>query len=127
MRFSAGIFRAADYLRLSKEDGDSSFSPGKRESDSISSQRELIQGFVSQRPDIELVAEFVDDGFTGTNFDRPGFQKMMRPSSAGKSTASLSKTFPDLAGNTLTRAIISKRCFPGKASALSRSMSATTA
>ena len=44
MRFSAGIFRAADYLRLSKEDGDSPFSPRKRESDSISSQRELMKG-----------------------------------------------------------------------------------
>ena len=84
MRFSAGIFRAADYLRLSKEDGDFSFSPDKRESDSISSQRELIQGFVSQRPDIELVAEFVDDGFTGTNFDRPGFQKMMEAIERGE-------------------------------------------
>ena len=84
MRFSAGIFRAADYLRLSKEDGDSSFSPGKRESDSIASQRELIKSFVSQRPDIELVAEFVDDGFTGTNFDRPGFQKMMKAVERGE-------------------------------------------
>ena len=84
MRFNAGIFRAADYLRLSKEDGDSSFFPGKRESDSISSQRELIKGFVSQRPDIELVAEFVDDGFTGTNFDRPGFRKMMEAIERGE-------------------------------------------
>ena len=84
MRFNAGIFRAADYLRLSKEDGDSSFFPGKRESDSISSQRELIKGFVSQRPDIELVAEFVDDGFTGTNFDRPGFRKMMEAVERGE-------------------------------------------
>ena len=84
MRFSADIFRAADYLRLSKEDGDFSFSPGKRESDSISSQRELIKSFVSQRPDIELVAEFVDDGFTGTNFDRPGFRKMMEAVERGE-------------------------------------------
>ena len=84
MRFSAGIFRAADYLRLSKEDGDFSFSPGKQESNSISSQRELIKSFVSQRPDIELVAEFVDDGFTGTNFDRPNFQKMMEDVERGE-------------------------------------------
>lgn len=71
------MYRAADYLRLSKEDGDSSFSAKKQESDSISSQRALIEGYVAKCPDIELVAEYVDDGYTGTNFDRPDFKKMM--------------------------------------------------
>lgn len=71
------VFRAAKYLRLSKEDGDSSFSAKKHESDSISSQRDLIERYVEGCPDIELVAEFVDDGYTGTNFERPDFQKMI--------------------------------------------------
>lgn len=71
------MYRAADYLRLSKEDGDSSFYAKKQESDSISSQRALIEGYVAKCPDIELVAEYVDDGYTGTNFDRPDFKKMM--------------------------------------------------
>ena len=71
------VYKAADYLRLSKDDGDFSCSSGKTESNSISGQRELIQSFVSKMPDIELVAEFVDDGYTGTNFDRPDFQRMM--------------------------------------------------
>lgn len=78
------IYKAADYLRLSKEDGDFSFSSKKAESDSISSQRKIIERFVAQRPDIELVAEFVDDGYTGTNFERPQFQKMMEAVKAGK-------------------------------------------
>lgn len=78
------IFEAADYLRLSKEDGDFSISNDKIESDSISSQRALIQKFVSQNPDIRLVDEFCDDGYTGTNFDRPEFQKMMEAVKAGK-------------------------------------------
>lgn len=71
------IYRAADYLRVSKEDGDFSVSPGKVESNSISSQRELIRRFVQQHPDIELVDEFIDDGYTGTSFDRPDFQRLM--------------------------------------------------
>ena len=81
---STTIFKAADYLRLSKEDGDFSFSPGKRESNSITSQRDLIHSFVSKCPDIELVAEYVDDGYTGTNFDRPNFQEMMKAVERGE-------------------------------------------
>lgn len=71
------LYKAADYLRLSKEDGDFSSSPGKMESNSISSQRELILRFVEKHPEIELVKEFIDDGYTGTNFDRPRFQQLM--------------------------------------------------
>ena len=78
------IFKAADYLRLSKEDGDFSFSPGKQESNSITSQRDLIQSFVSKCPDIELVAEYIDDGYTGTNFERPNFQEMMKAVERGE-------------------------------------------
>ncbi len=62
------IYEAADYLRLSKEDGDFSLSNDKLESDSISSQRAIIERFVAQNPNIKLVAEFCDDGYTGTNF-----------------------------------------------------------
>lgn len=81
---SEKMYKAADYLRLSKEDGDFSFSGKKAESDSISSQRKIIQRFVAQQPDIELVAEYTDDGYTGTNFERPQFQKMMEAVKAGK-------------------------------------------
>jgi DNA invertase Pin-like site-specific DNA recombinase len=70
------IYRAAIYVRLSKEDGDS-FSIGKNESDSITNQKLLIQTHLAKMPDIEVVATFEDDGFTGTNFDRPGFQKLV--------------------------------------------------
>jgi DNA invertase Pin-like site-specific DNA recombinase len=70
------IYRAAIYVRLSKEDGDS-FSIGKNESDSITNQKLLIQNHLAKMPDIEVVATFEDDGFTGTNFERPGFQKLV--------------------------------------------------
>nr|WP_317426867.1 recombinase family protein [uncultured Blautia sp.] len=66
------IYRAVVYLRLSDEDGDN------RESDSISNQRILIHSFLKNHPEIQVVKECVDDGYTGTNFNRPGFQEMLR-------------------------------------------------
>lgn len=64
-------WRAALYIRLSKEDGD------KGESNSVTSQREILKEFIKLHPDIELYDIYVDDGFTGTNFDRPDFTRMM--------------------------------------------------
>lgn len=63
--------RAAAYLRLSIEDGD------KAESNSIGNQRELIRDFAAERPGLHLIEEYADDGYTGTNFERPGFKRMM--------------------------------------------------
>ena len=76
------LYRAAIYLRLSQEDGDISVSD-KSESNSISTQRDLIQGYIQKQPDIMQVAEFCDDGYTGTNFNRPGFQQMLEDMEMG--------------------------------------------
>lgn len=62
---------AGVYVRLSKEDGD------KKESDSIKNQKELIRNFNETHPEIKIVEEYSDDGYSGINFDRPGFQRMM--------------------------------------------------
>jgi len=70
-QFVKKIYRAVIYLRLSVEDGDS------RESDSISNQRILAHGHLKKKTDIVVVKECVDDGYTGTNFNRPGFQEML--------------------------------------------------
>ncbi|MCH5264758.1 MAG: recombinase family protein [Lachnospiraceae bacterium] len=68
----------AIYLRLSKEDGD------KEESDSIGSQRLLISNYIQQSiPDGRVVGEYVDDGCTGTNFNRPRFKDMICQADAG--------------------------------------------
>ena len=72
------IYRADAYLRLSKEDGD------KVESDSIANQRDLIRHFLADKPDIQLVDEQIDDGYSGATFDRPSFQKMMEDVKSGK-------------------------------------------
>lgn len=70
------IYHAAIYVRLSKEDGDVS-STAKAESNSISNQKNLIRDFLKDKEDIEVVSERVDDGYSGSNFERPAFKLML--------------------------------------------------
>ena len=64
-------YKATAYIRLSYTDDHSS------ESDSVSNQRKLIENFVERNPDIEVVSEKIDDGYSGIIFDRPAFKEMM--------------------------------------------------
>lgn len=83
-KFVDQVFKVAIYLRLSKEDGDLSFSSkGKSESDSINNQRDLILGYLAKHPEMEIVEEYKDDGKTGTNFDRAEFQRMIEDLKSG--------------------------------------------
>lgn len=56
----------------------------KSESNSIGNQRELIRAFIHEQQDIELYDIYVDDGFSGSNFDRPEFKRMISDIEAGK-------------------------------------------
>ena len=69
----------AIYLRLSKEDVDVRRNAAKDESNSISAQRSLITRHLDQNPELAELPrlEFCDDGFSGTNFERPEFQRMI--------------------------------------------------
>ena len=78
------LYKAAIYLRLSKEDGDFSFTGKKLESDSISNQRLLIKEYLRKCPEITVVKEYCDDGYTGANFERPRFQEMIEAVKAGE-------------------------------------------
>ena len=62
---------AVMYLRLSKEDGE------KVESNSISNQREIINSYAKKNQFI-IIKEYVDDGYSGANFDRPNFKEMIK-------------------------------------------------
>jgi len=64
-------WNAALYIRLSREDGD------KEESDSIVNQKDLLTDFVKKTPEFNMSEYYVDDGYTGTSFDRPDFKRMM--------------------------------------------------
>lgn len=79
-------FLAAMYLRLSRDDSDATGGKGnvKAESNSIGNQRELIRAYIHEQQDIELYDIYVDDGFSGSNFDRPEFKRMMSDVEAGR-------------------------------------------
>ena len=77
------IYHAAIYVRLSKEDGDVA-SAAKAESNSISNQKNLIRDFLKDKDDIIVVSERVDDGYSGSNFERPGFQMMLEDIRRGR-------------------------------------------
>ena len=67
----------AKYIRLSSQDDDCA--PGeKSESNSVANQRALLNHYIAAHPEFagKSVLEFVDDGHTGTNFDRPGVQAL---------------------------------------------------
>ena len=79
------LYQVAIYLRLSKDDGDFSFSGnGKTESNSIHNQREMLMTYLRGHPEMTLYDEYKDDGYTGTNFDRPAFKRMMEDIRGGK-------------------------------------------
>ncbi len=64
-------YLTAQYERLSREDGD------RMESDSILNQQRLIEDYCARDPEFQAVGHYSDDGYTGTNFDRPAFQRMV--------------------------------------------------
>ena len=66
-------FNVGIYIRLSQEDKDKKY---ESDSESVINQKELLRNYVKSN-NFNLVKEYVDDGFSGTDFERPGFQKML--------------------------------------------------
>lgn len=67
------------YIRLSNEDADISINDTKLESNSVSNQRDLLMDFISNHEELAdyNILEFCDDGYSGTNFERPSVQKLL--------------------------------------------------
>lgn len=61
------------YIRLSQEDRDKKY---ESDSESVINQKEILKNYCLNN-NFHLVSEYVDDGYSGTNFDRPGFKKML--------------------------------------------------
>lgn len=77
------VYRCYAYGRLSRRDKEKARRDND-ESNSIKNQRDLIHEYIDRHPDLELCMEGYDDNYTGTNFDRPHFQEMMRAIEDGK-------------------------------------------
>lgn len=78
-------YKVGMYIRLSREDGDD------KESESVENQRDIITNFIESKEDLELVDEYVDDGYTGTNFDRPGFKRLKEDVDKGRINCVITK------------------------------------
>lgn len=93
------------YLRLSNEEARSG------ESSSIANQRQMIQDYC-QRHNITLVREFVDDGYSGGNFDRPAFQNMLRQLHDGKANMVITKDLSRLGRDMRESSYYAEQFFP---------------
>lgn len=103
---SQNSYLAAVYLRLSRDDGD------KVESDSIRNQRSLLRDFANQHNDITLVKEYIDDGYSGANFERPGFQKMLEDAKEHKINCIIVKDLSRLGRNYIETGRYLEKIFP---------------
>ncbi len=64
-------FYTGAYIRLSREDGD------REESDSVANQKKLLTDYIKKHKELLLYNMYVDDGYSGITFQRPGFQQMI--------------------------------------------------
>lgn len=99
-------FKATAYIRLSYTDDHS------KESDSVDNQRKLIENFVSQNPDIEIVCEKIDDGYSGIIFDRPAFKEMMQLVTDGSINCVIVKDLSRLGREYIETGRYLRRIFP---------------
>ena len=102
----------AFYLRLSESDGDLGVD-GKDESNSIENQRMLLHGYVEERGDLsEEILEYADDGFSGTNFRRPAFRRMIEDAKKGLIDTILVKDLSRLGRDYITAGDYIEQIFP---------------
>lgn len=96
------------YIRLSEADGD------KPESDSVKGQRDLLTDFVSTHPELSgsKVLTFIDDDYTGTNLNRPGFQRMIEQTKRGEINCIIVKDFSRFARSSVDTSEYLELIFP---------------
>lgn len=100
------IWHAALYIRLSREDGD------KEESDSVSNQRTLLKNFIDDQLDMEFGGYYIDDGWSGTNFERPDFLRMMGDVKAKKINCVIVKDLSRFGRNYIETGKYLEQIFP---------------
>lgn len=99
------------YLRLSKEDGDVAGSE-TLQSNSIENQKEYIEDYLQRKPEIKIADFYVDDGYSGVNFDRPDFQRMLQDIKDSKINCVIVKDLSRLGRNYIEVGKYIERVFP---------------
>ena len=105
-------YMAAVYLRLSKEDEDLREVKDKKESNSIANQKALILKILESMPDVTLYDIYIDDGFTGLNFERPNFQRMCEDIYNGRVNMVIVKDLSRLGRDYIDSGRYVKKIFP---------------
>ena len=90
----ASLTKTGIYTRISVPDGDDV-------SESIANQIKIIVNYINHSKDLEYVKTYTDDGYTGQNFDRPGFRQMMQDAKAGQINCIIVKDISRLGRNYL--------------------------
>lgn len=101
-------WNTAGYLRLSREDGD------KAESDSIANQRKLLEQYMADHPELRPAGFYQDDGYTGTNFDRPAFRRLEADLEAGRVNCVLVKDLSRFGRDYIEVGRYLERVFPAR-------------
>ncbi len=93
------------YYRLSREEAQ------QGESSSIANQRKLVEAYCKQNG-IAIIRSFADDGWSGGNFERPGFQEMMRALESGSANMVITKDLSRLGRDMRESSYYAEQFFP---------------
>lgn len=104
------MWSVAVYIRLSQEDSDNG--EDKQESNSITSQKTLLNEFIEENDDLMIYNFYVDDGYTGTDFNRPGFQELLEDMKNGNINCILVKDLSRLGRNYIEVGNYIEQIFP---------------
>lgn len=104
------IWSVAQYIRLSQEDNDTGIE--KKESNSITSQKALLNEYIKEYDDLIIYDTYVDDGYTGTDFNRPGFQRLLEDMRNGNINCVLVKDLSRLGRNYIEVGNYIEQIFP---------------
>ena len=100
----------AVYIRLSQEDSNNG--EDKQESNSITSQKAILNEFIEEHDDLVIYDIYVDDGYTGTDFNRPAFQKLLEDMRNGNINCILVKDLSRLGRNYIEVGNYIEQIFP---------------
>ena len=101
------IYNTALYLRLSRDD------ELQGESSSITTQRLMLRQYANENG-LNVIDEYVDDGWSGTNFERPGFQRMITDIEGGKVNCVVTKDLSRLGRNYILTGQYTELYFPSR-------------
>lgn len=102
------VYQTAIYLRLSKEDSD----PVEGESNSIINQKNYILEYVKTKPELFVTSIEIDDGYSGVDFSRPGFQNMMDNIKLGRINCVVVKDLSRFGRNYIEAGTYIEKIFP---------------